>query len=126
MYYMIIEQIDRIKNKLAELRRKDKNLIVFGSQLHQYKIQPKKTEDELQEFELKYNIKLPNEYQEFLKLVGNGGAGPNLGLEPIQNGIYKNLDYESGLIDPSKEFRFTEAWNLDFEDNKKYYKEYLD
>lgn len=72
------------------------------------------TEQSLGEFELEHHIKLPEGYRDFLKYMGNGGAGPYYGLEPLGNGLFMDLDYKdrSGKINPSLEFGFTDAWNL--------------
>ncbi len=53
-----------------------------------------------------------------MKQLGNGGAGPYYGLEPIENGKYVDLDYkdDKNLIDLSKPFPFTEHWYVEFEE----------
>ncbi len=112
-------QIERIKQKFQELKKKDKNLTVFGSSGHQYKLSGTKSEIELKDFETKYKITLPEPYRFFLKEIGNGGAGPYYGLEKLESGIYLDLDNKNSTfqVDPSKEFQFTEAWNLEFDDS---------
>lgn len=110
-------QILRINKKLEKLRRKDKDFETFGSEKHQYKLNSPKTENELLEFEKTHQIKLPIGYREFLKKIGNGGAGPYYGLETLENSTLDDLDTISNKerIIPSKPFKFEKAWNLDFE-----------
>ena len=110
------EQIERIKTKIDRLKQLDKNFEVFGSEKHKYLFNSTKSEKELINFEKSNNVKLPIEYKEFLMKIGNGGAGPYYGLEPIENGLFADLDYKdkSDLNDLSKPFPHTEHWNLDF------------
>lgn len=108
-------QIGRIKEKLNKLKRKDSGRVIFGASKHRYKFFRTKTEAELIDFEERFKIRLPESYRIFIKEIGNGGGGPYYGLEQLEAGIFSDLDYknEAGYIDPSKEFLFTEAWNLD-------------
>ncbi len=109
------EKIERIKDKLNQLKKLDRNFNAFGSQRHKYKLNTTKSEQELIDFEKAHSISLPEEYREFLKNIGNGGAGPYYGLEPLENGRFADLDYkrEEDLIDLSKPFPHTEHWNLE-------------
>lgn len=111
-------QIERVRQKLFKLKNDTRRLLIFGSSNHQYKILPTKSESQLQEFENKYKIKLPDGYREFLKSIGNGIAGPYYGLEPLESTLFSDLDYKKidDLIDPTKEFPLTEKWNLNFDD----------
>lgn len=112
------EQISRIKNKLDRLKESDQDHEVFGSDVHKYNLNPTKTEEELKKFEADNLITLPEEYRAFLLNVGNGGAGPYYGLEPLENGREVDLDDMNGndLIDLSKPFQFTQHWNVEFEE----------
>lgn len=112
------KQISQIKDKLNRLKEADQDYEIFGSHYHEYNLNPTKSEEELVKFETENQIKLPEEYREFLLYVGNGGAGPYYGLEPLENGREVDLDYIDGkdLIDLSKPFPFTEHWNVDFEE----------
>jgi SMI1 / KNR4 family (SUKH-1) len=120
-------QIQRIKQKLQELKKIDQKLTVFGASNHRYELSEVKSEMELTDFESKYKITLPEPYRLFLKEMGNGGAGPYYGIEKLESGIYSDLDYKNPMykIDPSKEFPFTQAWNLEFDhsDEEIYYKQ---
>lgn len=111
------EQIERLKEKLNRLRSLDPKFEIFGSEKHQYQLNDPKSEGEILEFERTHSVKLPAEYRAFLKSVGNGGAGPYYGLEPLENGLYDDLDYKNpdSLMDISQAFPHTEPWNVDFE-----------
>ena len=113
---MDTERINRIKDKLQHLSELDSEHSIFGSETHKYELNPPKTEGELQTFEQKHQIRLPIEYRTFLKEVGNGGAGPYYGLEPLEHGRFTDLDSrnEDWLIDLSAPFPHTERWNMDF------------
>lgn len=50
-------------------------------------LQPTLSEEDIQEFEVKHNVTLPNDYRLFLQHVGNGGRGPNYGLLPLQESV---------------------------------------
>lgn len=110
------EQIERIKSKFDRLKRLDRNFEVFGSEKHKYVFNRTKSEKDLTDFEKNNGIKLPREYKEFLMQIGNGGAGPYYGLEPIENGLFADLDYKdkTDLNDLSQPFPHTSHWNLDF------------
>ena len=111
-------QIIRIKEKLTKLKNSDQDFEIFGSDTHEYNLNPTKTEFEIEKFETENQITLPEDYREFLLHIGNGGAGPYYGLEPLEAGREVDLDYKDGkdLIDLSKPFPFTEHWNVEFEE----------
>ncbi|GCE31176.1 hypothetical protein KDA_66600 [Dictyobacter alpinus] len=44
---------------------------------------PPLTADEVSAFEQKHSIILPEDYRNFLRFIGNGGAGPYYGLLPL-------------------------------------------
>ena len=76
--------------------------------------QPTLTEAELRSAAKYYSISFPQDYRTFLKRVGNGSAGPGMGLEPLLPRKGK------GPKSPSKPFplqrphqRNSEMWNLD-------------
>lgn len=87
----IQEKIGKIRFKLAELKSLDKNFNVFGARKHQYELKSTKSEDELVLFENENKIQLPEVYREFLKQVGNDGAGSYYGLGPLEHGKYEDL-----------------------------------
>lgn len=111
------EQLNRIKEKIGQLKQLDRNYILFGSQRHLYKINPTISLDKVRQFEATHKVTLPKDYVEFLTEIGNGGVGPFYGLEPIQNSLYDDLDYKraDSLLNPSQPFLHTEPWNLEFQ-----------
>lgn len=97
-YYI---QIQRIKGKLLEAKKADKNLKVFGSERHKYIVNKPTTLKSVIEFETKYSISLPECYKAFVLEIGNGGigwqnsaAGPFFGIYPFGENI-KELIYEN-------------------------------
>ncbi len=84
---------------LDRLRRADRDFRVFGSTHHRYKVGARLSDAELDGFEAAHGLKLPGDYRSFLSTVGNGGAGPCYGLEPLQ-AFHRDL---------SKPFPFTVA-----------------
>ena len=98
---MSSKDIKELAELLRRLRQKDKNLRVFGTNSHTYKLGQTLAEAELHSFEQKHQIKLPEDYRLFLKEIGNGGAGPFYGLETLEKAAqYRDL---------SKPFPFTKA-----------------
>jgi hypothetical protein len=122
-------QLDKIKNKLEQLKRLDTSFEIFGSEKHKYMLNPPLPIETIKQFEEKYKVILPIGYVTFLTTLGNGGAGPFYGLEPFENGIFEDLDYKrkDDLLNPSKPFLYSDAWNMEFEptvseeENKKEY-----
>ena len=93
-------QIQRIKDKLLEAKKADKNLKVFGSDRHKYNINEPTIPQSVMEFEKKYSITLPDCYKAFVLEFGNGGigwqnsaAGPFLGIYSFGENI-NELIYE--------------------------------
>lgn len=110
------DQIERISNKIKELKRKDSRYEIFGSGNHRYALYKPISLQEIRRFEAKHNITLPSGYVNFLTLIGDGGVGPHYGLEPLENALYRDPDYLSQeLLDPSKPFLYTEPWNMKFD-----------
>src|SRR5207247_10746384 len=58
-------------------------LRVFGAEHHRYRLGPTLSKAELAAFESANRVPLPEDYRWFLSVVGNGGAGPFYGLEPL-------------------------------------------
>ena len=88
--------VKHIQELLEEARIKDENLDVFGASSHHYKLEKPVSEAKVRAFELQYGIALPEEYRNFLMLVGNGGAGPYYGiygLKGLKEQLCKNRGY---------------------------------
>jgi hypothetical protein len=128
------DQLNRIAEKLNQLKELDKEFQLFGSYQHKYILNPPLPLEKIQAFEKSYGVILPKEYVAFITTLGNGGVGPYYGLEPFENCLFNDLDYKriDSLLNPSKPFTFNESWNLefipsvDYEENKvQYEKEFL-
>ena len=73
---------DAIRKKLWRLRLLPYST-VFGASYHAFALAPTLPESEAKAFEEKHGIFLPEEYRAFLTEVGNGGAGPFYGINPL-------------------------------------------
>jgi SMI1 / KNR4 family (SUKH-1) len=82
------ENLSWINESLDRLRHIDPkfHLDCYVS-VHQYKLNPTLTEEEIQAFEIEYGLNLPADYRSFVKFVGNGGAGPNFGIQMLRQSI---------------------------------------
>lgn len=109
-----MERLEQIELKILELKKLDKKYAIFGANTHKYIFNCKKSESELIRYEESNGIKLPIEYRNFLKQIGNGGAGPYYGIEKIENGKFADLDSGANgeKIDLSKPFKFNKKWNF--------------
>lgn len=89
----IDQRLESIKEKLALLKSKDKEMKTFGAGDdkfygtigHHYELNPVLSEEQIVAVEKKLGIAIPVEYREFLKKVGDGGAGPEWGLFKLEN-----------------------------------------
>ena len=72
-----------VREKLNTLRELDARNRQFGSSSHRYELHPCLTEEEVQSFEAHFALTLPEDYRSFLLQVGNGGAGPFYGIQPL-------------------------------------------
>jgi len=84
------EQIERIKSKLLIAKSVDSALRVFGASSHKYQIGQPVDQGQIEAFEEKYSVSLPETYKAFLLYIGNGGieidssaAGPFYGIYPF-------------------------------------------
>lgn len=112
-----MEKFEKILEKIKKLKALDKGFSVFGSKSHKYKFGKCLIEDEILEFEYKYGIELPEDYRNFFKFVGNGGAGPYYGLNKLNEyqEEYDN-DFRTYLTKP---FPYKEYYHLDYENFKR-------
>ncbi len=67
-------------------------------------------------FERRYEIRLPEEYREYLMAVANGGAGPHHGVFPLglRADGHETVPWVAGqdIGTPAAAFPFSEPWNL--------------
>ncbi|MDR1163191.1 MAG: SMI1/KNR4 family protein [Candidatus Accumulibacter sp.] len=94
-------RLETIQKKLKRLAKLDARYEIFGADDHKYKFEPKLTEKEAEAFESRYDLRLPEEYRQYLLHVGNGGAGPFYGLMALE-------DSDDNVIDPAEPFPFEE------------------
>src|SRR5689334_6756270 len=110
-------QTDRIKKKITQLKKLDTGLAIFSAERHQYRLNPVLPIDTVRQFEKKNGILLPEGYTQFITEIGNGGAGPFYGIEPLENSLFVDLDYkeEHGFLNPALPFPHCNPWNMEFE-----------
>ena len=78
-----MDDIATLADMLRRLQDADPGFRVFGSKKHRYQLGEPLPERELAAFERAAGVRLPEDYRRFLSVVGNGGAGPYYGLEPL-------------------------------------------
>lgn len=108
--------LQRIREKIVRLRAEDTDFRVFGADGHQYRFNPPLSLTAIHDFETTHGITLPPGYVAFLSQIGNGGMGPFYGLEPLENGLFDDLDYKNAndFLTPSEPFVHVELWNETF------------
>ncbi len=72
---------------LNALRTADPGRTVFGSEYHQYKLNPPLSEPLLAEAEDRYGCKFPADYRRYLLEIADGGAGPGLGIFSLAKAV---------------------------------------
>ncbi len=86
MSELVEQQIGRILEKLEQVRKA--GLTCFGSDYHKFLLNPTISESELAIFESEKGIKLPAGYRSFLRLAGDGGAGPDYGIYRLKEWMH--------------------------------------
>jgi hypothetical protein len=66
--------------RLSEMADRDPGCEHFGARSHRYRLGPALAESDVAGFEREYGVELPASYRQFLLEVGDGGAGPYLGV----------------------------------------------
>lgn len=79
----LYEQVNRIKEKILLAKEKDSRFDVFGSTKHKYEWNAPISSEEVQDFENRNNITLPEGFKLFITEIGNGGAGPYYGIYKV-------------------------------------------
>ena len=77
----------KLVNRAKEL---DTNFKVFGADKHQYQFNTVTTLSIVRDFEKRHRISFPQSYVDFLTQVGDGGAGPDLGVYSLDEVEYNN------------------------------------
>jgi hypothetical protein len=88
--------IRRILDKLALVRQR--GLMCFGSEDHRFELNSPLDEGVIQRFEDVHGIRLPDDYRAFLRLAGNGGAGPYYGLLSLDSWEDAVLEAPAGFL----------------------------
>ncbi|WP_433609626.1 SMI1/KNR4 family protein [Prescottella agglutinans] len=74
---------------------------IHGAAVHRYELAAPADPDALAAFEHRLGVGLPVDYREWITRVGDGGAGPMLGLLPLAQ------EAEDAAIDYAADFPFT-------------------
>ena len=108
--------IERLANKILELKQLDKEHRTFGSKEHKYKFKSPITKNELNLFQELYEIELPEQYRNFILHFGSEGCGPHYGLIPLEQAVknQKGQPQDAEFIAVSKPFKFKEFWNQQY------------
>ena len=97
-------------------RLKTARSAVFGAEAHGFRLNPPLSETAALAFEREHKVALPDDYRQFLRDAGNGGAGPFYGVFPLgqmdDNMGFRHWSENDGLVGiPSEPFLLEEAWN---------------
>lgn len=104
----------QILRDLETLRRLDAEFVLPCADFHKYALNPPLAESDVVHFEIDQKISLPQDYREFLLLVGNGGAGPSYGVQRLGEMYDVPWSQMPGIVgELSKPFPYTEDWNYD-------------
>lgn len=80
----LLSPVERIKTLVRLAEKADPEHRVFGSGKHKYKFNPTATVEAVREFEQQHGITLPEELVTYLTEIGNGGAGVDYGMYPLE------------------------------------------
>ncbi|NUT01948.1 MAG: SMI1/KNR4 family protein, partial [Hamadaea sp.] len=102
-----------IHTRLAARQASDPDCTRFGARRHRHQLGPVLTEADVTRFEAEHGIVLPDTYRAFLLEVGNGGAGPDYGLFPLDGTGMRSDDRAErswpGYL--ATTFPHTQPWN---------------
>lgn len=96
--------IEEVRIWLEKAKAADPELKVFGASSHKYEFNAPADISEVRAFEQKHGIKLPENYVRVLTELGNGGAGPDYGLYPVEklgNGCTDRIVTNTTFLDAS-------------------------
>lgn len=102
----VTEQLRRISEKLDRLRARDTAFDTFGSKSHRFELCPTLSEEVVSAWERHHGVTLPDGYRKFLLQLGDGGAGPDYGLFPLERATKESTAFRN---DPAGLFPFTAA-----------------
>ncbi|MBO9591786.1 MAG: SMI1/KNR4 family protein [Niabella sp.] len=114
-----MQQLNRIREKLDQLRNIDTKKELPGASIHHYRLNPPLTPDQVHLFETKHRVLLPDDYAAFLTTLGDGGAGPFHGLRKLETSRICFFDHsgeaEHQYFDLTRPFPHTKRWNMEAE-----------
>lgn len=105
-----LDEILELKSRIELLAQRDQKFRVFGARSHNggghhYRFLPPRSEMEVLAFEKQHGIELPVDYRLYVTNVGDGGVGPDCGLETL-------ADASSGVMAPHLPFPWMEKVTL--------------
>jgi len=80
----INEQVSRILSKLDMAQKYETEFRAFGSKKHKYILNAPAPLSLVKEYQDTFQVNLPIEYVAFITQIGNGGAGPNYGIQSLK------------------------------------------
>jgi hypothetical protein len=81
----LVRRLARVAAKLAEARADGAR--THGEREHRFRLLPPLTEPEVWAYEERNGIRLPEDYRLFITRLGNGGAGPYYGVQPLDPAV---------------------------------------
>lgn len=70
-----------IRESLRTLVERQPN--IFGADGHHFRLNKRLSEEQIERFERRHNVRLPPDCRWFLQEIGNGGVGPFYGVFPL-------------------------------------------
>ena len=77
---------------LKQARKIDSEYEMFGASKHKYSLNPPIRESFVRGIEEKYGFKLPEDYFRFITEIGDGGAGPDYGIDSFVEFLKQGKD----------------------------------
>lgn len=113
MHLRMPDKFDILAADLKQLNASGAEVGMFGEEVHSYELNPVLTANEVSTFEHEHDVRLPDDYRQFITRVGNGGAGPYYGLFAL--GEMDDGDdfgpWDNFIGELSSPFPHIKAWN---------------
>jgi hypothetical protein len=106
-----------IRSTLQQLRGTPSAASVFGASAHEFVLAPPLSATDVEAFERRHAIALPDDYRWFITEIGDGGAGPFYGTFPVghMDGVTRTNEpwsEDNGFVGIlSRPFPLSESWN---------------